>query len=122
MSRPPDLRRSETETGHEDLLMDMAGGSSSMAHDGISRVEQQTLLKQIAACSAREKRLALFPEVQAHLDRNSTGPGQRPAIGSERGIGMPMSVGSGGFAGGTRAFELEIDSKSAVVPVPGPLG
>jgi hypothetical protein len=76
--------------------MDMVMGEGSSMHDEISRVEQQTLLRQIAACSAREKRIALFPEVQAPLDRNATVTGQMPDSG--RGVGMPKSVGPAGVA------------------------
>ena len=46
-------------------------------HDEISRVEQQTLLRQIAACSAREKRIALFPEVRTPLGLGSEYNGDR---------------------------------------------
>lgn len=56
--------------------------------DAISRTEQQTLLRQIAACRAREKRLAL-----AIQDRIDGKDGQAAAGG--RGLGMPMSVKDG---------------------------
>jgi len=90
----PCCRKSDTQTGHEDLLMDMVMGEESSMHDEISRVEQQTLLRQIAACSAREKRIALFPEVRVPLDQNTTVTGRMPDSG--RGIGVPKSVGPAG--------------------------